>query len=271
MLLRVFFTVAMGLSAAAAAAEPPVSAAPNRGFVVFDALLYKGKPDLQALGMPRMIQVNSPHGVTRQDGVVDDQVRSTLKDWHDYKGAIFLDYEIWWTFHVPEAEVSASIAKLAQTLHLAHQSAPAAQIGYYDIIPCWDYWGIVKNDQAKIQEWQNCNARISELADHVDMVMPSLYTFYNDPQGWDTYAAALLSAARRYHKPVYAFLWPEFHESNRLLKGHNLPGNFWRHELDFCKSRADGVVIWGGWQEQWDENADWWIETKRFLATLNSR
>jgi hypothetical protein len=28
-------------------------------------------------------------------------------------------------------------------------------------------------------------------------------------------------------------------------------------------------VIWGGWQEDWREDAAWWAETKGFLATLN--
>ena len=124
----------------------------------------------------------------------------------------------------------------------------------YNVIPCWDYWGLVNNDQAKIKEWKDCNVRIGDLAQGVDIVMPSLYTFYNDPHGWDIFAAALLLAAHRYGKPVYAFLWPEFHVSNRLLRGHNLPGNFWRHELEFCRTRADGIVIWGGWQKQWDDN-----------------
>ena len=112
---------------------------------------------------------------------------------------------------------------------------------------------------------------MDELAEHVDIVLPSLYTFYNDPQGWDVFAAALLQSARRYNKPVYAFLWPEFHVSNQFLRGKNLPGNFWRHELEFCRARADGIVIWGGWQEQWDENAEWWLETKSFLTSLNSQ
>ena len=156
-------------------------------------------------------------------------------------------------------------------LQIAHEAAPSARIGYYDVIPCSDYWGLVKNDQAKIKEWKDCNARMGDLAQGVDIVMPSLYTYYNDPHGWDIFAAAILEAAHRYGKPVYAFLWPEFHVSNRFLRDQNLPANFWRHELEFCRTRADGIVIWGGWQKPWDDRAAWWLETKAFLAGLNSR
>ena len=39
---------------------------------------------------------------------------------------------------------------------------------------------------------------------------------------------------------------------------------------------ADGVVIWGGWDldknkpAQWNDNAEWWIETKQFINQLNN-
>lgn len=225
-----------------------------------------------ALGMLPIAQINPPATANGPSyGVDDAKVRATLQVLHGYSGAVYLDYEIWPAFHASAGEISQNVEKLKRVLHIAHEAVPGARIGYYDVIPCADYWGLVKNDRAKIKEWKDCNVRIGDLAQGVDIVMPSLYTYYNDPHGWDIFAAALLQAARRYGKPVYAFLWPEFHVSNRLLRGHNLPGNFWRHELEFCRTRADGIVIWGGWQEQWVDNAEWWLETKAFLASLNSR
>jgi hypothetical protein len=264
--------VALGLfTSVCMAADGSISTA-RQPFLVFDGLLYQGKPNLGALGMTPIRGINPPGGVSKASDAADDaQVRATLQTLQGYSGAVYLDYEMWPTFQASPAAVSESIAKLGRVLQIAHEAVPTAKFGFYDVIPCWDYWGLVKNDAAKIKQWQDCNDRIAALAQHVDIVMPSLYTFYNDPQGWDVYAAALLQAARRYHKPVYAFLWPEFHVSNRFLKGKNLPGNFWRHELEFCRTRADGVVIWGGWQEQWDDNADWWVQTKGFLASLNSQ
>jgi len=103
----------------------------------------------------------------------------------------------------------------------------------------------------------------------VEVIFPSLYTFYNDQKSWDIYAKGMIEEARRYNKPVYVFLWPEFHVSNRILKGKEIPAKFWRHQLELCRGLADGIVIWGGWQERWKEDAPWWIETKAFLATLS--
>ncbi len=104
------------------------------------------------------------------------------------------------------------------------------------------------------------------LARKVDILFPSLYTYYDDVEGWRTYARITLEEARRFGKPVYAFLWPEFHDSNEKLKGHYLPVDFWRMEMELCYELADGIVIWGGWQQTWDDHAPWWIETKAFLA-----
>jgi hypothetical protein len=250
-----------------------VSSARKQPFLVFDGLLYSGKPDLSALGMPVIGGVNSPAASNVPPHPLDDaQVRATFEAARGFGGdVIYLDYEMWPTFHAPADEVSANIKNLKHALQIAHQTVPGKKFGFYNVVPCWDYWGLVKNNQAAIKQWEDCNARMDELAQDVDIVMPSLYTYYDDPRGWDIYAAELLRAARRYNKPVYVFLWPEFHVSNRFLRGKNVPGDFWRHELEFCKSRADGIVIWGGWQEQWNENADWWKETKAFLAGLNSQ
>ncbi len=268
-LITTLLSLLAGLSIAA---NSPAPGAANQPFLVFDGLLYTAKPDLRALGMRPMRGINPPTSINKASDPVDDEkVRATLEDLRGYAGAVYLDYEMWPTLHASSAELSANIKKYARVVQLAHEIAPAARFGLYNVIPCWDYWGLVKNDRPKVKEWRDCNIRMDELARHVDIIMPSLYTFYNDPQGWDLQAGALLQAARRYNKPVYAFLWPEFHVSNRFLKGKNLPGNFWRHELEFCKSRADGVVIWGGWQEQWIDNADWWLETKAFLVSLDSR
>jgi hypothetical protein len=259
------------VSSVSIAADPILPIAPIRPFLVFDGLLYVGKPDLAKLGMVQIRGVNPPVVDNRSADQVDEpQVRATLQDLKGFDGVIYLDYEQWAVTEISAAQLSINMGKLVHVAQIARETVPSAKFGYYGLLPCFDYWNLVKNDQKKIKRWQECNVELDPLSQHVDVILPSLYTFYNDPQGWDIFAAAQLKAARRYNKPVYAFLWPEFHVSNPLLKGKNLPGNFWRHELEFCRTRADGVVIWGGYQEPWDDKADWWIETKGFLAGLNS-
>ncbi len=253
-------------------ATPSAFGVENGSFKVFDGLLYQGKPESGALGMTPIHQVNSPRAANPSPHDVDDDaVRATLSGLQDYRGVVFLDYELWPLNPASPDELSKNIEMLNRVLGVAHEILPDATFGYYGLLPCRDYWSVVGGNPAKMRAWQACNAALDRIGERVDVIFPSVYTFYNDQNGWDKFAAAQLEAARRYHKPVYAFLWPEFHPSNAALGGKNIPAAFWRHELEFCKAHADGIVIWGGWKEQWDEQAAWWLETKAFLAGLNAR
>jgi hypothetical protein len=264
---RIVEVAALAICSGAALAAAP----DGQTFKVFDGLLYRGKPDSSALGMTPIIQVNSPAAANPiPHRVDDDAVRATLSALHSYRGLVFLDYEFWPLNPASPGELSNNIDMLNRVLRLAREVLPDVTFGYYALLPCPDYWSIVGGDPAKFRAWQACNAALDVIAEHVDVILPSLYTYYYDQQGWDRFAAAQLEAARRYHKPVYAFLWPEFHISNAFLRGTNIPAGFWRHELEFCKAHADGIVIWGGWQKRWNEQAAWWLETKAFLAGLSA-
>jgi hypothetical protein len=122
------------------------------------------------------------------------------------------------------------------------------------------------------QSWREENDQLRSLAGAVDVLFPSLYTMYPDQAGWRKYAIAQIEEARRYGngKPVYVFLWPQYHESNLILGGRYLPADYWLFELMTAKEYADGIVIWGGWSSdnrpvEWDENAAWWKVTKEFM------
>src|SRR5207249_9613783 len=78
---------------------------------------------------------------------------------------------------------------------------------------------------------------------------PSRYTFYDDAQGWVKYALANVAEARRIAdgRPVYPFLWPQYHYSNARLGSQYIDGNLWSLELRTMYAHADGLVIWGGY------------------------
>jgi hypothetical protein len=187
-----------------------------------------------------------------------------------FNGAVYLDFEMWALTGAPPDEIAGNVAKYVRVAQIARDVVPSASIGYYGLIPCREYWGLVSHDLKKLRDWRECNRQGEFIAKYVQVLFPSLYTFYNDERSWDVYAQGMIDAARRYKKPIYVFLWPEFHPSNAALKGINIPAKFWRHELDFCRTRVDGIVIWGGWQEQWQEDASWWVETRKFVSGLGS-
>ena len=153
--------------------------------------------------------------------------------------------------------------------------APGLSVGYYGAPPTRDYWRAVKGPASpEYKTWMSENDKLHPLADAVVVLYPSLYTFYPDREGWSKYAIAQITEARRYAggKPVFVFLWPQYHESNVQLTGTYLPPDYWLRELQTAKEYADGVVIWGGWDlktnkaYKWDEDAQWWKITIDFLT-----
>lgn len=243
-------------------------------FVVFDALLYKGKPDLSSLGM-RPISVLYTYAMWPNGADIEEinapKLRKGVEAVADQKAPIVLDIEHWKVRRVPPPEVKASIAKYLEALAIARSAAPRAKIGYYGLVPDRDYWAIVKPGSGELREWNRVNRELRPIAKEVDILFPSIYAFYDNPKGWETYAREMLRQARRYKKPVCPFVWPQYHSSNAELAGTTIPSKFWARQLTICKRYADGVVIWGGHKKEWDENAPWWIATKTFLLKLQER
>ena len=112
------------------------------------------------------------------------------------------------------------------------------------MLPIRNYWAPVRGDSAAISDWQAENRRLQRLADAVDIIFPSLYTFYDDPAGWVTYAVANIKEARSYGKPVYAFCSvPQdmAADRGRLLAQatrDHIRKRGWNGHLDSCQGAA---------------------------------
>ncbi|HTU65466.1 MAG TPA: hypothetical protein VMF52_05940 [Steroidobacteraceae bacterium] len=238
-------------------------------FRVYDSLFYLGKPDVAALGMLPARGTGELWRAGQPRSVVDEiGVQRAVDCCRDFAGVFYLDVEHWCLFEQPDAVIDANLEKFVRLATVVRRAAPGLTFGYYGVLPEIVYWPIVQPVGNQLEVWRATNRRARAIAPHVDVIFPSLYTFYADVAGWEKYAAETLREARQYGKPVYAFLWPEFHDSNKLLGGRNVPADYWRRELELCRQYADGVVIWGGWQKRWAGDAGWWQETKSFLATL---
>lgn len=135
---------------------------------------------------------------------------------------------------------------------------PELRIGYYSMIPQRSYWAPFLGEQAE-RAWNQHNASLGRtrvngkfdsrgLADVVDFVCPSLYSFYLNGSNWDHekiwiehYAPKNIAAARAYQKQVYPFVWLRVHPGNT---DQILPLDHFRRQIEFCLEHADGVCIW---------------------------
>jgi hypothetical protein len=260
--LCVFFAVLLNCRAAIGRGAQP--------FILFDGLSYSGKPDLAPYGLVPIVWVGDLWGPGRSmDNPDEERIRSLFQRAKNQTGYFYLDIENWPLLAVSAAVRRRNIEKLTRTIDVARLAAPKARLGFYGILPGIAYWPLQQHDAA-YGEWLTVNREIAPLAEHVDAVFPSLYAFYDDLEAWKSYARQTLIEARRYGKPVYAFVWPEFHDSNLALRGREVPRAFWRAELDLCAELADGIVLWGGWQRRWSDSAPWWQETKTFETALQA-
>ena len=246
-------------------------------FLVFDGTLYSDKPDLSVYGIrPITVAYAGSFGsdwYKQADRLPDLQaVQAVARDAQQKGHVVVLDIEHWPLGGSPDS-VQDSLTKYKTVLQWFRDAAPGFSVGYYGAPPIQDYWRAIK--EASSQEhraWMAENNRVRSLAGAVDVLFPSLYTFYPDQAGWKKYAIAQIEEARRYGngKPVYVFLWPQYHDSNLLLGNRFLPEDYWLLELETARQYADGIVIWGGWgtdnsPARWDENAAWWTVTKKFM------
>lgn len=251
----------------------------KKPFMVFDGTLYTGKPNLAVYGIrPIAIAYTGQFGAQwykNPDSLPDKSIVERVAGEAKAKNIpVVIDIEHW-PLDSASNQVGASLSKYMTVLQWFKDAAPGLAVGYYGAPPLRDYWKSLKSPTST--EWASFareNDALRPLAGAVDLLFPSLYTFYTDRGGWVRYAYAQIAEARRYAngKPVYVFLWPQYHESNPSLKGAYLPADFWRLELQMARQYADGIVIWGGWSGngpvKWDDKAAWWKVTKEFMQKV---
>lgn len=264
--------------AAAAADDGP------RCVKVFDATFFENKPDLGAHGMLPIRLAVSLHWWPDRTKANELPARNDVASWvaglKDKRLPLVVDLEHW-PQRGPDAEIADVVGKYQTLTAWIRAAGYEGPVGFYGIPPIRDYWRAIDAEGSPAHEkWVAQNNQWTALAGTVDMLLPSLYTFYEDMDGWETYAIANLREARRLagSKPVYAFLWPQFHSSNRKLAFDYLSQSMWSRQLEIAARYADGLVIWGGSDPRrprnvalWDSEAGWWRATEEFLAKNSVR
>jgi hypothetical protein len=251
-----------------------VSANAAACFRIFDATAYSGKPDLAALGIQHLTLV-VPARWWKGAGADDNSLREATKAGTapilKNSDPVVIDLELPLTSNNPASE--GNIAKYVKTIDWMRDAGYSKPLSFYGSLPVRDYWSAVKGGPP-FQQWQRENDRLAPIVAKVEALYPSLYTFYPNQQGWVAYAAGNISEAKRIGRgrPVYPFLWPQYHDSAGALAHHEIPADYWLLQLRTMREHADGLVIWGGWDFdkkaplQWDDNAPWWQATRKFMA-----
>ncbi len=136
--------------------------------------------------------------------------------------------------------------------HWTKQDRPGLPLGLYGPQPFRrDYWGMAGKSAQQIDGTHHSDAQFWQYIDpHVDFYIASVYVFYDDP-GSIYYIAANVEEnyqrTRHYgNKPLYAYEWLRYHDSNKKLAGQELAPYLVEAMAVlpyFCG--AKGVVVWG--------------------------
>lgn len=245
----------------------------NTSFKVFDATLYTNKPDMTKYGILPLPDVARfwKKGESKDNLPSEYRIKKLARRNLFASKYAFINIEHW-PLRGEVQDVYMNISKYKTAIKWVKEAVPNTKIGLYSMFPTRDYWRAIKDPfSTKYKAWQRENDLLTVLAhSDVDIIYPSLYTFYPDQLGWVKYAKANISEARRYGtgKPVYVFLWPQYHDSNRLLRLKYLEEDYWRLQLETAYKYADGLVIWGGSKEDWNDEYSWWQVTKEFIKEV---
>jgi hypothetical protein len=263
---------AMLLASAPTQAEEQLAATATT-FQARDAMRQINKPDLSVYGLRKVTVAYEsslwPAGASRSQPDPNyiakyyiPKIRNSNPD------AIIIDIEVWRiTTTSTSAEISAFITKFKKVISVFRTHMPNTKIGIYMWMPERNWLapcGEPEKRASRTAAWHRRNLKLQPLADAVDIIIPTLYTFYNDPASiacWPNYAKANIAEARIYGKPVWPFLWMKYREI-----GGWIPSTFWRKQLETVYSLADGFVIWSkAGDDTWSSTAPWWVQTKDFL------
>jgi Hyaluronidase len=268
----VLLLVILGSPLSSYAFEIPADRAPPKKCLpIFDSMYYTGKSGVSSLGMISLQSLNAPNFWPDRKRMQELPRRSDVELWirklpnRNLLLAIDLEH---WPVRGTRQEMELIAARYITLITWVRESGYKGPIGFYGLPPLRDYWRAIKDpESAEYKRWQVENDAYQSLANAVDVMLPSLYTFYDDIAGWETYAVANLREARRLapNKPIYPYLWPQFHNSNSQLGYQFVSREMWARELEVVARYADGVVLWGS-GEGWNEQAPWWLETKALLG-----
>jgi hypothetical protein len=191
----------------------------------FDATSYLRKPN-------NLRQRGLWPAVCETSGTIEEFARRALAQ----HALLVLDLEpIPGYGQMPEKEVDELLARYEAAVDRARAVGPTLSIG------CYHY---PNNDRELRSRRPDGTWDDRGLLDRLNFSAPQAYFYRNETyETWEEDTAKRLAVAKRYERPVYAFVnVTHFTEPYEPVDEGLL-----HRAVEFIRSRADGIIWWGGW------------------------
>jgi hypothetical protein len=146
--------------------------------------------------------------------------------------------------------VKQTVVGWSNQIRYMREARPDMLFSMYGV-PQREYWSAAHGRADELAAWRAANDVWQPFIDMLNVITPSLYTFYdfahvNNAGNNRRYIAANIAESRRVAKgkPVLPFVWADYHDSHQTLKGTPIDLEQWRAEVRLILSQADGVILW---------------------------
>jgi len=231
----------------------------SSSFIVYDNMFYRGKPNTLRDGLvaSNIVYENHIWPQGQNLGTLPDRsaFQRIVRAHSGNPGPLVLDIE---KLPVKGDPLMArrNMETLAKLADWAREAVPGKPVGFYGT-----------NTLSRVATSNLPDAR--ELARHVDAFFPPMYTFNDDRSEWAGRARAAAAEAHDLGpgKPVYFYLWPQYHDGTPK-EFQYVDRDYWKFQLETSRNYADGVELWSPSRYDWDDSTGWWRATKEFVRLV---
>jgi hypothetical protein len=258
----------------------------QKQFVLYDAMFFKNKPNLEKEGLKPIILLyegtltmtdpSNPKKVILDPEKISFQAKQASKR---PEVVVSTDIEQWYgDGSVSAEEMSNRFKALFETFR---RENPNVKIGNYGVAPSnlcvYRFYDKNKtSNDALISKWKESNKKRFASIEHSDIIFPSVYMAEPDIKSWKQDLITTISEIKRYNKdkPVILYLWPAYYDApwseyNRLI----MDSKIWKEMLEISFEYADGAVIWASNLDKNKNVIFWtdprvqkiWEETQKFI------
>lgn len=168
----------------------------------------------------------------------------------------------------------AKMAKYITVIDAMKTARPDLKFGYFGLLPQLSLLESSFNTDYTYKSYviDRMNSRYEltkEMANHVDVLFPELYTYWLESQSYaytSRVSTGISMYATKYNKPIIPFLWPAYMPITGATVGDYLSDSYWALEFStlWNNEHVSGIAIWSQ-VKPWDETLHWWQYTKPYI------